>query len=203
MCERNGAIFVHHDANGDDPTWEVPVLKEYGDPGWTPWTYSLLEVKTHPREIVENVADSGHFPRVHGTHVDTFENEYVDHMAIQRTSGIAYPRGGGSDKFRITATYYGPGFQLSEMDSYLENRLLLAHTPIDESTLHLRFGVSLKIAADKPMDAFTKGYIDNLTTGFHEDIAIWENKAYRARPVLCDGDGPIGKLRRWYKQFYA
>jgi hypothetical protein len=22
-------------------------------------------------------------------------------------------------------------------------------------------------------------------------------------PVLCDGDGPIMQLRRWYKQFYS
>jgi 3-ketosteroid 9alpha-monooxygenase subunit A len=23
------------------------------------------------------------------------------------------------------------------------------------------------------------------------------------QPVLCDGDGPIMKFRRWYQQFYA
>lgn len=38
--------------------------------------------------------------------------------------------------------------------------------------------------------------------GFLEDVAIWEHKRYLVRPLLCDGDGPIMKLRRWYAQFY-
>jgi hypothetical protein len=25
----------------------------------------------------------------------------------------------------------------------------------------------------------------------------------KPRPVLCDGDGPVGIFRRWAKQFYA
>jgi 3-ketosteroid 9alpha-monooxygenase subunit A len=41
-----------------------------------------------------------------------------------------------------------------------------------------------------------------LKLGFHQDIAIWENKLFREVPVLCDGDGPIMKLRKWYAQFY-
>ena len=36
-----------------------------------------------------------------------------------------------------------------------------------------------------------------------EDIPIWENKAYLERPALCDGDAPIGRFRRWARQFYA
>ena len=32
-------------------------------------------------------------------------------------------------------------------------------------------------------------------------IYIWENKMFRTRPALCDGDGPIGLLRKWYRQF--
>ena len=38
---------------------------------------------------------------------------------------------------------------------------------------------------------------------FAQDIAIWENKIYRERPFLCDGDGPIAPFRRWAKQFYV
>ena len=38
---------------------------------------------------------------------------------------------------------------------------------------------------------------------FEDDLRIWEQKIYVDPPMLCDGDGPIGKLRRWYRQFYA
>ena len=89
------------------------------------------------------------------------------------------------------------------MESFLENKLLLAHTPIDEHSLDLRFGVSLKVQGDtKRTEGFADKYVENLTTGFHEDIQIWENKLYRDQPGLCSGDGPIGKLRKWYGQFY-
>ena len=43
---------------------------------------------------------------------------------------------------------------------------------------------------------------NNIIVGFKEDIAIWENKKYRTRPILCDGDGDVGGLRRWYQKFY-
>jgi phenylpropionate dioxygenase-like ring-hydroxylating dioxygenase large terminal subunit len=36
-----------------------------------------------------------------------------------------------------------------------------------------------------------------------EDIPIWENKAYRSAPLLCDGDGPIMRYRQWTRQFYS
>jgi 3-ketosteroid 9alpha-monooxygenase subunit A len=203
VSERNGLVFVWHDERGGEPTYEIPAMPEHGDPEWTPWTMSLMTIRTVPREIIENVADKAHFPRVHNTFVDSFENEFIGHMAIQRASGMAYPRGGGSDKFKLTATYYGPAYQVTEMESFLPNKLINAHTPIDEHSLHLRFGVTLKkVVSDEKMARYAQGYANNLTVGFGEDVAIWENKAWRDRPTLCDGDGAIGALRRWYRQFY-
>ena len=201
--ERNGLVFVWHDRAGRAPTYEIPVIAEHGTPEWTPWTLNLLTIRTAPCEIIENVADRAHFPRVHNTEIERFDNEFVDHMAIQRSAGVAYPRGGGSDRFQLTATYYGPAYQVTEMDSFLSNRLVNAHTPIDEHTLHLRFGVMLKkVGSDEKMARYAQAYVTNLQVGFAEDVAIWENKTWRDRPVLCDGDGAIGALRRWYRQFY-
>lgn len=199
--ERNGVIWVWHHPTGGPPEWEVPELDGHGGDQWTPWFENQITVKTHPREIVENVADKAHFPVVHRTFVEKFENEYVGHKAIQRTAGTATPPQGGVDKFEITATYHGPAFQISEMNGYLQSRLLLAHTPIDEGSLDLRFAVSLRRAGPRT-DEFAKMYVENLRLGFHEDIAIWEHKVYRDKPRLCDGDGPIGNLRRWYAGFY-
>ena len=36
---------------------------------------------------------------------------------------------------------------------------------------------------------------------YREDMQIWESKEYQAHPVLCDGDGSIMKLRRWFGRF--
>lgn len=199
VVERLGGIFVWHDPDGGAPDWDVPEV-ETAD-GWTPWHPSLLTVQTQPREIVENVADSAHFPTVHRTEVASFENRYDGHRATQLTRGRAFPKGGGVDNFEIEATYHGPAFQLSDMRGVLHARLLLAHTPIDADTLHLRFAVMLERAGPRT-ESFAQMYVDNLTTGFHEDIAIWEHKAWRERPTLVATDGPIGRLRTWYATFF-
>jgi len=204
VVERNGLVFLWYDRAGGPPNYEIPVLPEYGDPEWGPWDVKLLHIKTHPREVIENMADSGHFPRVHGTHVDLFENEFTDLLCIQRIKGVAYPRGGGRDDFELEATYYGPGYHISRMEGVMASRLLLAHTPVDENSIDLRFGAMIKKVGDEAKTKLYSGmYVKNLQVGFEEDIEIWENKLYRDRPALCDGDGPIGKLRRWYRRFYA
>lgn len=201
VVERNGVIFVWFDPDGGPPTWEVPEIAVYGDDAWTGWYPNILTVKTHPREIVENVADSAHFPVVHRTNVSSFENIYDGHMATQITEGTATPPQGGTDTFRIVATYHGPAFQISDMQGVLHTQLLLAHTPIDENTLDLRFAVMLKKSGPRT-DTFAQFYVDNLRLGFHEDIDIWEHKVYRKYPQIVQGDGPIGRLRQWYRQFY-
>ena len=35
------------------------------------------------------------------------------------------------------------------------------------------------------------------------DIPIWNRKIHRAKPILCDGDGPIIQYRKYFSQFYA
>ncbi|MNM72712.1 3-ketosteroid-9-alpha-monooxygenase oxygenase subunit [compost metagenome] len=34
-------------------------------------------------------------------------------------------------------------------------------------------------------------------------MAIWHSKTRVDNPLLCDGDGPVYQLRRWYEQFYT
>ncbi len=204
LRERNGLVYMWHHPSGSPPEFDIPVLEEWAKAGWTRWTMSKLRIKTHPKEIVENVVDRAHFPKVHNTHVDVFENEFDGEKATQRTRGVAYPVGGGKDEFEITATYFGPGYQFSWMKGVLEARLLNAHTPVDSESLDLRFGVMLKfVGSEEKTKKFAEMYAENLRLGFHQDIQIWENKKYREVPVLCDGDGPIIKLRQWYSQFYG
>lgn len=201
--ERNGLIFVWHGRGQSEPDYEIPIIEEYGDEAWTDWTSNILTIKTEPREIIENIADRAHFMPVHGTDIADFDATFEEHVGRQYSAGVAYPRGGGKDRFELTATYYGPAYQVTEMQSFLPNKLFNAHTPIDEHTLHLRFGVMLKKGERAGVtEKFAQAYIDNLQIGFGEDIRIWENKRWQDRPTLCGGDGPIGKGRRWYRQFY-
>ncbi|RMF16351.1 MAG: 3-ketosteroid-9-alpha-hydroxylase [Candidatus Dadabacteria bacterium] len=202
--EVNNIIYLWNDPEGGEPDFDIPVLPECDSDEWTPWEHAKLEIPTHPHELVENVVDIGHFAPVHGTHVEKFENEFRGHLAIQRNAGVAYPLGGGVDRYSIEATYYGPGFQISYWNGYLEARLINANTMIDKNKMTLHFGVMLKKGKDaRVTDNFLKGYVENLSKGFQEDVDIWLEKKFTPRPVLCDGDGPIMRLRKWYAQFYT
>ena len=52
--------------------------------------------------------------------------------------------------------------------------------------------------------AFVNQLIDeNQHGGVFADLAIWQDKTTIDNPILCDGDGPVNRLRQWYKQFLA
>jgi 3-ketosteroid 9alpha-monooxygenase subunit A len=202
--EVNGVVLVWHDSNGGAPDFEIPTIEEHGTDAWLPWSEALYSIKTHPREIVDNLADKGHFPAVHATDIHEFAFEVDGHISRQRVKGTARLPGGGVDNFSSTTTYHGPGFLLMKMDGALQNYMLIAHTPNDAHTLDLRMGVMLKVVGNRARtEGYVGQYLSNLKAGFEDDIRIWETKLYRETPVLCDGDGPISQLRRWYRQFYV
>ncbi|MBQ46736.1 MAG: 3-ketosteroid-9-alpha-hydroxylase [Zetaproteobacteria bacterium] len=223
VVERNGLILVWHDPDGGQPDYEIPILAEYGKSGWTPWHLDRRTIKTHPREIVENVADEAHFKVVHHLkEVSYFENIYENHTATQIMRGM-----GNHRPISTKATYYGPAYQVTWMQSLVESRLVNAHTPIDENSLHLWFGVMIQnedfseedmvvirkslshmglpeefVKSKENLDKIHQAIIQGTRQGYHEDVEIWEHKVYREVPLLCAGDGPIPKLRKWYSQFY-
>ena len=47
------------------------------------------------------------------------------------------------------------------------------------------------------------GLGDFVKMGFEQDVEIWKNKARIDNPLLCEEDGPVYQLRRWYEQFYV
>jgi 3-ketosteroid 9alpha-monooxygenase subunit A len=202
--ELNGVVLMHHDPEGREPDFEIPAIPEYGTAEWMPWATNRYHIKTHPREIVDNLADRAHFAFVHNTEIDEFGFDVNGVSATQRVKGRSFLANGGVDSFASTTTYHGPGYLLMRMDGALQNYMLFGHTPVDGNSLDLRMAVMLKIVGDRnKTQGFMAKYLDNLKKGFEDDIRIWENKIYRDPAVLCDGDGPIAQLRKWYRQFYG
>jgi 3-ketosteroid 9alpha-monooxygenase subunit A len=202
VSEKNGVICVWHDKDKGAPDWELPDV-ETGSDDWSEWDTATVQIKTHPHAIAENVADAGHFPFVHRVHVTAFENSYEGHTATQSLEGIARPEVGAEEKFTNSATYHGPGFMVSEMWGLFHSMLLNMHTPIEENLVDLRVAARLKkTGMEKRVAKYAGVYIEGIRMGFFQDVRIWEHKRFVERPVLCDGDGPIMKLRQWYGQFY-
>jgi 3-ketosteroid 9alpha-monooxygenase subunit A len=204
VIERNGMIMMWHDPAGGPPEDYVPTVAQFGADGWTPWMHRTALIKTHPREVVENVADVAHFGPIHGNEVLSFDASFDGPTATQTTDTSGFDKRGVLNKQHTVATYYGPAIQFSEMFAEFNTVILNAHTPIDENTLELRMGLLVQgIDYDTKLGC-TLGemWIDALQTGYFQDVAIWEHKRWQEEPMLCDGDGPIGELRKWYAQFY-
>ena len=78
--------------------------------------------------------------------------------------------------------------------------MINASCPVDNKNSTLRW--SMRVTKDIE-DELGMAIIDGIANGVLDDMPIWDHKSYVAQPILCDGDGPINKFRKWVSQFYS
>ena len=104
----------------------------------------------------------------------------------------------------IEARTFGLGLSLVQYRGIAETIQLLSTTPIDESrVVHRKSFRQPKLDGQDPKGGAAAAIIKNIVKQLDQDVPIWEAKTYRARPLLCDGDGPIAQYRKWATQFYS
>jgi 3-ketosteroid 9alpha-monooxygenase subunit A len=216
-------LFLWNDPEGNPPPDEVTIPRIEGaeSPEWTDWIWKKFVVEgSNCREIVDNVVDMAHFFYVHYSFPTFFKNVFENHVATQ------YQRGSGREDVRppakpgeptlsdneSTASYYGPSFMIDELlynyddGSSVENVLINCHYPISPTSFVLQYGIIVKKATHLAGDAAERlaaASAEHIGRGFEQDIAIWRNKTRIDNPLLCEEDGPVYQLRRWYEQFYV
>ena len=217
--EQDGMLFVWHDPEGRAPTDEVaiPRIEGAGSDEWTDWHWYTTVVHTNCREIIDNVVDMAHFFYIHGALPTYFKNVFEGHVATQYFKSEAredYPAPEGQPKMlgsSSVASYYGPSFMIDDLLYHFEHGdqqtvLLNCHYPIDANSFVLQYGIIVKKSATLPDEAAMQAAIalgDFVKLGFEQDVEIWKNKARIDNPLLCEEDGPVYQLRRWYDQFYV
>jgi len=204
VAERNGCVFAWHHAKGEAPSWEVPVVPEWGAEGWSAPVRRSFRVRAHCQEMAENVVDDAHFRYVHGTHTMPRSSAEIDGHIFRVTSisMVGTPR--GETEGRIEIASYGFGFGVTRFVGVIETLVVITGAPIDDewSETTLRFMVR-KLANEDATKGVGRAFVAEIDRQFGQDIPIWENKIHLPRPLLCDGDGPIALLRRWARQFYS
>lgn len=182
--------------------------------------YDAGRVHMHIVEFAENSADYAHFQPVHGrmripwtqipipgvriNHSASWkldpEREWVSYFlntAILEIFGKPIKSGAGSAQ----VMFYGPAsmnyfrFRIPRMG---EIEMIQTHLPVRP----LEQQVDFRWFADRKMPRLLVSYVvGNWISQWRRDIGIWENKIYREEPALAASDGPVYRMRRWYRQF--
>ncbi|MFC9518694.1 Rieske 2Fe-2S domain-containing protein [Nocardiaceae bacterium NPDC056970] len=220
---QDGLLFVWNDPEGNPPPADVtiPRIAGYGDPEYTDWIwYSTTIEGVNCREVIDNVVDMAHFFYIHLSFPTYFKTIFEGHTATQFMTGLGRedvaPRKPvpGVPVFRgntSVAAYHGPSFMIDDLvynydETDLPIVLINCHYPIDANSFELQYGVIVKKfpgREDAESTALARKIGDFVRLGFEQDVVIWKNKTRIDNPLLCEEDGPVYQLRRWYEQFYV
>ncbi|MFZ4603089.1 MAG: Rieske 2Fe-2S domain-containing protein [Caulobacterales bacterium] len=211
IVEKAGVIWAWHHPQGEEPSFDVIDYPQFVDPSWAEPTKRQWRFASNPQEIAENGVDVAHFAYVHK--MDAVPDGETDYDGVRRRSvargsrTIDLPSGERKTiPYSVETVQNGAGQKFTQLRGIVELSLLVIATPIEADDVELRFCFTHpKVAPGSPEETAVKAAIENTCgqTGVEGDIPIWENKIHRARPLLCDGDGPILLFRRYFEQFYA
>ena len=207
VVERAGCLWVWHDEEGGEPDYELPSFDKFGAVGWVPWNIrSLGELASHPQEIIDNMTDKAHLGPVHGS-IDMihFENQFEGVTCRQILTAGHKTLAGAGEPMTNDTWYTGPGILQSIMIGEFPSHMMIAHTPVDDGSVKVWFGLLVKAPVDVPTEehiAIARGYEQAGVDAFAQDFEIWANKRPCVHPMMVQGDGPFHKVRIWYKQFY-
>ncbi len=224
VLQRNGQLFVWHDPEGAPPPDDVsiPEIPGYADGAWTDWTWDTIPVEgSHCREIVDNMVDMAHFYYIHKGLPTYFKNVFEGPVCTQYYAGTSPEAAATGAPIEIgvyegqstksEATYWGPSYLLDKLwDTYgdmtIESVLITCHYPVSPTSFVLMYGMIVKKipGLDDEANAKVARKMTRLIgEGFLEDVKIWQHKTRIENPMLCEEDGPVYQLRRWYEQFYV
>jgi len=203
VVEKNGILMAWWHSEGEAPQWQVPDVDAFSSSGWREPVVKHWKVNARWLDMNENCVDQAHFRYIHGTLAIPATQASHDGHVFRAESHIRQKAPGGEAEGCLVTVDHGPGFQVVTLAGLIDTVLLNTATPMDEETTDVSFMYTVKTEGHPRKEKLAAAVVDDLVTQFHNDLPIWENKSYWSRPMLCDGDGPIGEYRDWMKQFFT
>ncbi len=203
--EWGGLILIWHDEEEGEPDYDPHPLPEWDDKKWVNWKIDDLgQLGCHSQEVIDNITDKAHLEPIHGSmNIQYFENEYDNHVVWQRL--LAGHKTLSDDLLQNDTWYTGPGLLMSRMGGYYNSIMLVAHTPIEDGSVQAWHALMVE-PPNYPPSEEDKGaiaaYQEASRTALYQDFDVWANKQPCLQVMQVVGDGPFGKTRQWYKQFY-
>lgn len=204
VVERYGMIFMYRDQEGKQPPYGLPEIENFNAPDYERPSRFEFAIRIHGQDIMENSVDSAHFRAVHG-HATPLNEFHSEGKELRITQVVTVRRFFKEIKGRLEFHMIEPGFHYLHFPEVMKMRALVFSSivPIDDEMTNHRLMIWVKRAAIPGLArVFKRIVIAEMMRTYHEDMQIWQSKEYLPHPVLCDGDGAIMKLRRWYSQFF-
>ncbi|MEV4235642.1 MULTISPECIES: Rieske 2Fe-2S domain-containing protein [unclassified Nocardia] len=220
--EQNRQLFVWNDPEGNPPPADITIPRLEGafSDQWSDWTWNQITIEgANCREVIDNVVDMAHFFYVHFAFPTYFKNVFEGNIASQYMTSIGRAdvqgelakEAGAENTLHSEAHYYGPSYMIDYLvnessGQTVESVLINCHYPVSPTKFVLQYGAIVKKLpglSPEEADAMAVRFADGLGRGFEQDVAIWERKTRIDNPLLCEEDGPVYQLRRWYEQFYT
>jgi len=215
VSEVNDCVMAWFDPDDGEPDWIMPELPEFTDPAWSRFKLGKdWVIRTHVQEIAENGMDLAHFPHLHRQQTIRAESagfEARGPMAIHRITQQHNMFGIGKWlNWQIAGSldvgYIGLGCVVNR--AHIREKISIDYCvvfdflPIDGERVrvHSRYSIRRKGLLTLPLLQIA---IRSGGETIDQDVTIWENKAYRARPSLSAVDGPVMPFRKWAQQFYG
>ncbi|MSP58769.1 MAG: Rieske (2Fe-2S) protein [Myxococcales bacterium] len=211
--EIDGNVLVYFHEKGALPDWEVtPIPVEEGD--WSPWQETRWKIKACIQDVSENDVDNAHLPNLHQFTAHAPEGTLeakgpVLELRLQLETNLESLGMSGVAKGPLNTTKWG--LSIGYIAHFLDlggiqiSTRTLGHTiPIDEHYVDVRLFHSIRRTPFEHVNEQLEAqYFKIFKATVEQDIVIWENKLHLARPLLCEGDGPIAAFRKWARQFYS
>lgn len=227
--EVHGQIFMYHRGGetqqraGEEVPYPVPRIREVDDGSFAfRGHYDAGRIRMHMIELIENAGDTAHLGYLHNrmtvpwTHIPVpgvgleytvrLDFDYdrepwrmpilvetvlrVFGRRIERTRAIAqvmFTGAGSILNFRITIPDVGD--------------VAIIQTQLPVSPFEQQ--VDFRWFADRKVPRLLVWYtVGHWISQWRNDVHIWEHKTFMRSPTLCRDDGPVIRLRNWYRQFF-
>ena len=218
-----GMVMIYRSARqGAEPPYRLPPQPEIDDRRFAcRGQYDAGDIDTHIIEFAENSVDFAHFSRLHGIMRIPWTNIGLPWIRIRHEpswsldEALAHVSYFGNEtaleiggrvlektRSRALITFLGPG-SIVKFDVHApgigEITMFQTHTPVEALKQRVTFRW---FAARRVPRIFVSYVVGNWISQWRQDVKIWQAKIYRRRPPGDADDGPLGRMRAWYGQFY-
>jgi 3-ketosteroid 9alpha-monooxygenase subunit A len=137
-----------------------------------------------------------------------FANEFKDHIVHQYyAAGHRTLTLNPEDVLTLDTWYTGPSILQSEMQGTFDSFIMIAHTPVEGGRTRVWHGLMVHVNDGKEpitddQRQTAAAYQEGSRAALAQDVEIWQHKRACINPLAIPNDGPYGKLRTWYRQFY-